>query len=103
MLGGQKPHDDSFDDKVIMIGSEVGNQLRVCGSHSVFDFATPISIGGIGSSQSRIVVDQPFEGKKDSLFTVIGVEISAIKMIKGCDIYCKKIVLKNKSIIVNTT
>lgn len=41
-----------------MVGEEVGNHLRVCGAHSVFDFATPISTAGLGSSQSRIVVDR---------------------------------------------
>jgi hypothetical protein len=31
------------------------------------------------------------------------VEITAIKMTKECDIFCKKIVLRSKSIIVNNT
>jgi hypothetical protein len=73
LLGGQKKSDDAFDDKIIMVGEEVGNKIRVCGSHSVFDFATPISIGGLGESQARIVVDREYEGEKDSLFTIIGV------------------------------
>ena len=60
LLGGQKRSDDAFDDKIIMIGEEVGNKLRVCGSHSIFDFATPIAIGGLGESQARIVVDREY-------------------------------------------
>jgi hypothetical protein len=31
-----------------MVGEEVGNKIRVCGSNSMIDFATPIAIGGIG-------------------------------------------------------
>jgi hypothetical protein len=60
LLGGQKKDEDSFDDKIIMVGEEVGNKLRVCGTRSIFDFATPISIGGLGSSHSRIVVDREY-------------------------------------------
>lgn len=33
----------------------------------------------------------------------IGVEISAIKMTKECDIFCKKIVLKSRAIIANNS
>lgn len=52
--------DQAFDEKVIIVGEEVGNKIRVCGSNSIIDFATPIAIGGIGSSQSRIVVDREY-------------------------------------------
>lgn len=103
MLGGQRKEDKNFDEKLILIGDEVGNKLRVCGADSIFDFATPILIGGIGSSSSRIVVDRDYQGEKESVFTVIGVEISAIKMSKECDIFCKKIVLKSKVIIINNS
>lgn len=33
----------------------------------------------------------------------IGVEISAIKMTKECDIFCKKIILKSRVIIANNS
>ena len=58
LLGGQKKSVKKFDDKLILIGSEVGNKIRICGANSVFDFATPIPIGGIGESASRIIVDR---------------------------------------------
>lgn len=49
-MGGQREEDDSFDEKIVLIGEEIGNKLRVCGAHSHFDFATPIAVGGLGSS-----------------------------------------------------
>ncbi len=85
------------------MGEEIGNRLRVCGSHSQVDFATPIAVGGLGSSQARIVVDRQREGQRESLFSYIGVEISAVRMNKQCDIYSKKIVLRSKVIFVNST
>ena len=63
-MGGQKQVDVAFDDKIIMVGEGIGNMIRVCGVNSLIDFATPISVGGIGSSQSRIVVDREKNGKK---------------------------------------
>ena len=58
MLGGQQRARKDIDDKVILIGQEVGNKLRICGVNSIFDFATEIAIGGIGQSVSRICVDR---------------------------------------------
>lgn len=58
MLGGQLKHNKEFDDKVVLIGEEVGNKLRICGVNSLFDFATEIPIGGLGESTSRIIVDR---------------------------------------------
>lgn len=72
-MGGQKKSDPLHDDKLIMVGEEVGNKIRVCGVNSLIDFATPICIGGLGSSQSRIVVDRIYKGRSDSLFTVVNV------------------------------
>jgi hypothetical protein len=103
LLGGQKKHDKNFDDKVILIGAEVGNKIRICGVNSVVDFATPIPIGGIGSSSSRIIVDREFEGKMDSIFTIVSVEISLMKMSPNCDVFSKKITLRSKGIIANST
>ena len=37
------------------------------------------------------------------MFSKIGVDISAVKMIKGCDVICKRITLKNKSVVINGT
>jgi hypothetical protein len=48
MLGGQQKNKKDFDDKIIIIGEEVGNKLRICGVNSIFDFATEIPIGGLG-------------------------------------------------------
>jgi hypothetical protein len=49
------------------------------------------------------VVDRTQGGHKESLFAVIDVEISAVKMTKQCDIFSKKIVLRSKAIFVNNT
>jgi hypothetical protein len=48
LLGGQRKNDKEADEKVTLIGSEVGNKLRICGVNSIFDFATPVPIGGLG-------------------------------------------------------
>lgn len=58
MLGGQQRSKQETDDKVVLIGQEVGNKLRICGANSVFDFATEIPIGGLGESTSRIIIDR---------------------------------------------
>jgi hypothetical protein len=39
----------------------------------------------------------------ESVFTIIGVEISLMKMSPHCDVFSKKIILKSKGIISNTT
>lgn len=39
----------------------------------------------------------------ESVFTIIGVEISLMKMSPHCDVFSKKIVLKSKGIISNAT
>lgn len=38
-----------------------------------------------------------------SVFTIVGVEITLMKMSPNCDIFCKKIRIKSKGIIVNST
>jgi hypothetical protein len=48
LLGGQRKNDAKFNDKVIIVGEEVGNKIRVCGSNSIVDFASPINVGGLG-------------------------------------------------------
>ena len=103
MLGGQKRYDSSFDDKVILVGEEVGNKIRICGVNSLFDFATPIPVGGLGESSSRIIVDREFNGQTESVFTIVSVELSLMKMSPHCDVFSKKIVLKSKGIISNST
>lgn len=102
-MGGQKKSDSKFDDKIILVGEETGNKIRVCGVNSIIDFARPITIGGLGSSQCRIAVDREINGKIESVFTVLGVEIELMKISKDFDIFCKKIVLRNRSIIINNT
>jgi len=37
------------------------------------------------------------------MFSKIGIDITAIKMVKNCDIICKRIILKNKSVLINGT
>jgi hypothetical protein len=103
LAGGQRHLHDDFDEKIILLGEETGNKLRVCGAHSHLDFATPIAVGGLGESQARIVLDREREGRRESLFSVIGVEISAVRMNKQCDVFSKKIVLRSKAIFVNAT
>jgi hypothetical protein len=49
------------------------------------------------------VVDRIINGKQESVFTIIGVSISLMKMSQNCDIYCKKVVLTSKTIICNNT
>ena len=39
----------------------------------------------------------------ESVFTIISVEISLMKMSPHCDVFSKKIILKSKGIISNTT
>jgi homoserine kinase len=73
MLGGIKKSDNKFDSKILLIGDKIGNKIRVCGVNSIIDFATPIPIGGLGSSSSRIVLDQISNNQKESLFALIGV------------------------------
>lgn len=103
LLGGQRKDDANFNDKVIMVGEEIGNSIRVCGANSVIDFASPIYIAGLGESQARIVVDCERGGRKESLFTMICVEISLSRLSKECDIFCKRIVIRNRIIMVNNT
>jgi hypothetical protein len=57
LVGGQKKNDETFDDKVIIVGYEIGNNLRVCGIGCIIDFSFPINIGGIGFSQTRTVMN----------------------------------------------
>ena len=103
LLGGQKRRDKHFDDKIILVGQEVGNNIRLCGMNCEFDFAVPIPVGGIGQSEARIVVDRQVNGRIESVFTIVGVEISLMKMSPHCDVFSKKIVLKSKGIISNNT
>jgi hypothetical protein len=48
LLGGQRKDDPKFNDKVIIVGEEIGNKIRVCGANSIVDFASPINVGGLG-------------------------------------------------------
>jgi hypothetical protein len=55
-LGGQRAKDINHDDDIIIIGSEYGNSLRVCGDGCMVDFSQPFSLGGIGMTQNRRIV-----------------------------------------------
>lgn len=48
LLGGQRKNDPKFNDKVIIVGQEIGNKIRLCGANSIVDFASPINVGGLG-------------------------------------------------------
>ena len=56
VLGGQRAKSEEHDDDIVIIGSEYGTKLRICGDGCMIDFSQPFSLGGIGMTQNRRIV-----------------------------------------------
>jgi hypothetical protein len=81
-LGGQNEfwrkdseNQDKSIDKVTLVDADSGSKIRVCGKECLIDFSEPVPIKNLGISQTRIVINKEINGKKVSLFTVLGVEV----------------------------
>jgi hypothetical protein len=95
---------DKNDDDIVIIGSEFGSKLRICGDGCMIDFSQPLSLGGIGLTQNRrIVIKRDYNGRQIDLFTTIGVDVAIKKMFKNQNIFSKMITIHSRAIIINKT
>lgn len=90
-------------DKITLVGAETGSKVRICGENCLIDFSEPVSVGGLGINQSRIVVEKEIEGRTMPVFTVIGVEIELRKMVMTSDIITRQITIRSRSIVFNNS
>ena len=65
-----------MNDPTILLGSETGSKIRVCGSGCQVQLSEPVLISGLGINHMKMVMKKMIKGQPMFTHTIVGADIS---------------------------